>query len=88
MCRHSRLALGLLRYLVAQRGRASTLVLPRSVDGGPLGWAALALLSYELAVATGSDAERGVCEPLNLAFFCTGLALFPASGADSQQVVG
>jgi MFS family permease len=73
--------------------------LPNSVDGDPLGKAALArlaqevdwvgaalisaclaLLSYELAVATGADAERSIREPLNLVLLCTAFALIPAFG--------
>ena len=73
--------------------------LPKSVDGGPLGKAALArlaqevdwvgallisaclaLLSYELAVATRPGAEQSIREPLNVVLLCTALALIPAFG--------
>ncbi|KFZ18016.1 hypothetical protein V501_01403 [Pseudogymnoascus sp. VKM F-4519 (FW-2642)] len=40
----------------------------------------LALLSYELAVATRPDAEQSMREPLNLVLLCTALALIPAFG--------
>lgn len=73
--------------------------LPQTVDGEPLGHAALArlardvdwfgallvssclaLLSYVLAVATASDAERSVREPINLVLLCLGVLLLPAFG--------
>ncbi|OOQ87817.1 integral membrane protein [Penicillium brasilianum] len=38
----------------------------------------LALLSYELAVATGSNANQSMREPLNIALLCIAIALIPA----------
>ncbi|PLB46299.1 MFS general substrate transporter [Aspergillus steynii IBT 23096] len=54
--------------------------LSRDVDwiGALLISSALALLSYALAVATGSDAERKMREPGNLAMICISVALIPA----------
>ncbi|KAE8306386.1 major facilitator superfamily domain-containing protein [Aspergillus transmontanensis] len=58
--------------------------IPKSADGGPLGKASLtfllisaclALFSYELAVATGSDADRSMRQPLSLILLCSPLAL-------------
>lgn len=62
-------------------GRAAFARLAHDVDwcGAMLVSAALALLSYVLAVATGPDADRSVREPLNLTFLCVGIALLPAS---------
>ncbi|KAK6444890.1 hypothetical protein FP744_10001138 [Trichoderma asperellum] len=42
--------------------------------------AALALLSYELAVVSGSDTSRRIREPANLVISFTALALLPAFG--------
>ncbi|CAG8925864.1 unnamed protein product [Penicillium salamii] len=38
----------------------------------------LALLSYELAVATGSNANQSMREPLNITLLCIAVALLPA----------
>jgi hypothetical protein len=56
--------------------------LRREVDwvGALLISTCLALLSYELAVATGLDAGREIRRPLNLVLLCSALALLPASG--------
>ncbi|KAJ4219505.1 hypothetical protein NW759_007895 [Fusarium solani] len=63
-------------------GRESFVRLGRDVDwvGALLVSACLALLSYELAVATASNAEQAMREPLNIALLSTGLALSPAFG--------
>ncbi|KAL2670524.1 hypothetical protein Neosp_014312 [[Neocosmospora] mangrovei] len=62
--------------------RESFVRLGKDVDwvGALLVSACLALLSYELAVATASNAEQAMREPLNMALLCTGLALLPAFG--------
>ncbi|KAE8327852.1 major facilitator superfamily domain-containing protein [Aspergillus sergii] len=39
--------------------------------------ACLALLSYELAVATGSDADQSIRQPLNIVLLCSAFALIP-----------
>ncbi|KNG88528.1 hypothetical protein ANOM_002703 [Aspergillus nomiae NRRL 13137] len=51
--------------------------LHRDIDwvGALLISACLALLSYELAVATGSDADQSMRQPLNLVLHCSALAL-------------
>ena len=56
--------------------------LARDVDwvGALLISIGLALLSYELAVTTGSGADRNMRQPLNIALLCAGLALLPAFG--------
>jgi MFS family permease len=56
--------------------------LARDVDwvGAFLISASLALLSYALALATGSDAERSMREPFHLVLLCAALALLPAFG--------
>jgi predicted MFS family arabinose efflux permease len=63
-------------------GREAFNRLARDVDwlGCVLISTALALLSYELAVVSGSDASRRIREPANLAMLCIALALLPASG--------
>lgn len=40
--------------------------------------ACLALLSYELAVATGSNADQSMREPMNITLLCIAVALLPA----------
>ncbi|CAI7567898.1 unnamed protein product [Penicillium palitans] len=40
--------------------------------------ACLALLSYELAVATGSNANQSMREPMNITLICVAVALLPA----------
>ncbi|CRL29079.1 Sucrose/H+ symporter, plant [Penicillium camemberti] len=40
--------------------------------------ACLALLSYELAVATGSNANQSMREPMNITLLCVAVALLPA----------
>lgn len=40
----------------------------------------LALLSYELAVTTGPNAERSIRQPLHIAILCTAVVLFPIVG--------
>ncbi|KAK9239891.1 major facilitator superfamily domain-containing protein [Lipomyces kononenkoae] len=40
--------------------------------------ACLALLLYELAVATGSNADQSMREPMNIALLCIAIALLPA----------
>lgn len=68
-------------------GRAALLRLRRDIDwfGALLTSAFLALLSYELAVSTGSDAGRRMREPLNLVLLCVALALLPISGLWMQR---
>ncbi|OGM48274.1 hypothetical protein ABOM_002134 [Aspergillus bombycis] len=60
-------------------GKASLARLRRDVDwiGALLISICLALLSYELAVATGSDADQSMRQPLNLVLLCSALALLP-----------
>ena len=48
--------------------------------GALLSSTSLALLSYVLALATGSDAERSMRAPLHLVLLCAALALLPAFG--------
>ena len=54
--------------------------LGREVDwlGALLISSCLALLSYELAVATGTDAQRAFAMPVNIVLLCSGVALLPA----------
>ncbi|UKZ61475.1 uncharacterized protein TrAtP1_002741 [Trichoderma atroviride] len=63
----------------AALGRETLNRLAREIDwfGCLLISAALALLSYELAVVSGSDAGRLIREPANLAILCISFALLP-----------
>jgi MFS family permease len=63
-------------------GRASLTRLAREVDwvGALLISTSLALLSYELALATGSDAARSMREPSNVVILFIALALILAFG--------
>lgn len=60
-------------------GRATLHRLARDIDwfGCVLISAALALLSYELAVVSGSDAGRRIRKPTNLIILCIAFALLP-----------
>ncbi|KJK66626.1 Major Facilitator Superfamily protein [Aspergillus parasiticus SU-1] len=49
--------------------------IPKSADGVLLISTCVALFSYELAVATGSDADRSMRQPLSLILLCSPLAL-------------
>ncbi|KAH8555221.1 major facilitator superfamily domain-containing protein [Umbelopsis sp. PMI_123] len=62
--------------------RASFSRLAQDVDwiGALIISTCLGLLSYELAVATGSDAGRSMREPLHITILCTAIALLPAFG--------
>lgn len=64
-------------------GRETLHHLARDIDwiGCLLISTALALLSYELAVVSGSDASERIREPANLAMLCAGVALLPAFAA-------
>lgn len=63
-------------------GRESLHHLARDIDwvGAVLISTALALLSYELAVVSGSNARQRIREPANLVMLCAAFALLPASG--------
>ena len=68
-------------------GREALTRLVRDVDwvGALLVSACLALLSYELSVATEPDAERSMRRPLNLVLLCTSVALLPVCGLWMQR---
>jgi MFS family permease len=68
-------------------GRASLSRLAREVDwiGALFISTSLALLSYELAVATGSDAAQSMQEPSNVVILFIALALLPAFGLWMQR---
>ncbi|CVL07148.1 related to transporter (major facilitator superfamily) [Fusarium mangiferae] len=53
--------------------------LPKEIDwvGAAIISASLALLSYELAVFSGTQAERQIRQPLNIALLCLALVLLP-----------
>lgn len=56
--------------------------LPKEIDwvGAVIVSASLALLSYELAVFSGTHAERHIRQPLNLTLLCVALVLLPVFG--------
>ncbi|KAJ2960534.1 hypothetical protein NQZ79_g4175 [Umbelopsis isabellina] len=60
-------------------GSAMLTRLARDVDwiGALIISSSLALLSYELALATGSDALQSMRKPLNIVLLCTALTLIP-----------
>lgn len=61
-------------------GRSQLKRLRKEIDwfGALLISSSLALLSYELAIATGTDAREALSEPLNIVLFCLAFALMPA----------